>query len=143
MFEWMLNVLRVRSLTLVVFGLTFSQYTLAGEDGNDTARSAPSTQLIRDTTVAPADYEYRPIEAPAAGMRWQSDPVADVQLDDGNTLARLTRVRNLSLLTMAEFRHSRFFFGVNSDGIVGFHLVGSSRDQNARFLEVARMPHLH
>jgi hypothetical protein len=143
MFEWMLNVLRVRSLTLVVFGLTFSLHAVADDGGVDRPKSARSAQLIRDTTIAPRDYEYRPIEAPVAAMRWQSDPVAELQLDEGTTLARLTRVRNLSLLTMAEFRQSRLFFGINSDGIVGFHVIGSSRDQNARFLEVARMPHLH
>jgi hypothetical protein len=142
MFLGMLNMLRVRSLTLVVCGLTFSLHALADEDGNEIEDSARSTQLIRETTVAPPDYEYRPIETPAAAMRWQSDPVAELQLDDGSTIARLTRVRNLSLLTMARFRHSRFFFGVNSEGIVGFHLAGSSRDEDARFLEVARLPHL-
>ncbi len=65
-------------------------------------------------------------------------PMAPLQFQRSDAFGRMIRVRSVSLLTLSENRSSRFFFGVNSDGFLGFHLRGSSD----RHMEVARMPWL-
>ena len=67
-------------------------------------------------------------EAPMAPLRFQrSDP-----------FGRMIQIRSVSLITLSENRNSRLFFGVNSDGFLGFHLRGSSD----RHIEFARVPWL-
>ena len=65
-------------------------------------------------------------------------PIGPLQFQRSDTFGRMIRVRSISLLTFAENRHSRLFFGVNSDGLLGFHLRGSGD----RHIEVARAPWL-
>ena len=66
------------------------------------------------------------------------EPMAPLRFQRSDTFGRMIRIRSVSLLTLSESRSSRFFFGVNSDGYLGFHLRGSSD----RHVEVARMPWL-
>ncbi len=65
-------------------------------------------------------------------------PMAPLQFQRSDPFGRMIRIRSVSLLTLSENRNSRLFFGVNSDGFLGFHLRGSSD----RHIEVARMPWL-
>lgn len=65
-------------------------------------------------------------------------PMAPLRFQPSDTFGRMISIRSVSLLTLSENRSSRFFFGVNSDGFLGFHLRGSSD----RHVEVARMPWL-
>jgi hypothetical protein len=139
MFGWKQNVLNAGSLALALFGIGLSAAATAADDDEAIARSS---RLIRETTVAPANFEYRPALSANTAGRWESDPVAGVEFSNGGALQKLTSIRYLSFLTMAEFRHSHLFFGVNEDGIVGVHLTGSSKGQNQRFLELARLPNL-
>ncbi len=44
------------------------------------------------------------------------------EFQDNSPLGRVIRIRELPLLTFSETPQSRFFLGVNSDGILGFHL---------------------
>jgi hypothetical protein len=57
-------------------------------------------------------------------------------------LARVSKLRNLSLLTLAEIGQTRLFLGVNDEGLVGLHFNALPRDSDGRYLEVVRMPYL-
>jgi hypothetical protein len=68
--------------------------------------------------------------------------IADVDFQDNSALGRLGKLRNLSLLTLAETGQTRLFLGVNDDGLVGLHFVAFPRRGGERYLSLARMPHL-
>lgn len=69
-------------------------------------------------------------------------PMADFEFREGSALMRLTKLRSLSLLTLAKVGKSRLFFGVNDDGFVGLHFSALSSASDERYLEVVRMPYL-
>ena len=64
-----------------------------------------------------------------------------LEFQDSSAMGRARKIRSLSLLTLAEFKKSRLYLGVNKRGLLGLHfnLVIRSGD---RCLEVARMPYL-
>jgi hypothetical protein len=70
-------------------------------------------------------------------------PLANLEFRDDSALARVSKLRNLSLLTVAEIGRTRLFLGVNDDGLVGLHFNGFSRAGDTRYLEVVRMPYLN
>jgi hypothetical protein len=70
------------------------------------------------------------------------DPIADLNFRDPGAFARVSKVRELSLLTLAEVGKSRLFFGVNGRGLFGFHLGARPRLDDERCVELARMPYL-
>ena len=69
--------------------------------------------------------------------------LADIRFEDSSTLTRLSKLRNVSILTLGQFGRSRIFVGVNRDGLVGLHFGAYSRRATDRYLELARMPYLH
>ena len=69
-------------------------------------------------------------------------PIADLDVQDADALSRFSKIRSLSLLTLAEFGHTRLFLGVNEEGLVGLHFDAFSRYRSERSLEVVRMPYL-
>jgi hypothetical protein len=64
-----------------------------------------------------------------------------LEFQDSSTLGQARKIRSLSLLTLAEFKKSRLYFGVNKRGLLGLHFNAATRS-NDRCLEVARMPYL-
>jgi len=69
------------------------------------------------------------------------DSIAAIEFQDSSMYGRVSHLRNLSLLTLAEFGQKRLFLGVNADGLVGIHFNAFS-DDDPRYLEVVRMPYL-
>ena len=69
------------------------------------------------------------------------DWIAEIEFHDSSMYGRVSHLRNLSLLTLAEFGQKRLFLGVNADGLVGIHFNVFS-DDDPRYLEVVRMPYL-
>lgn len=69
-------------------------------------------------------------------------PLYDVDFHDTSTLARASKLRGLSFLTLADFGQSRVYLGVNDDGLVGLHFRVFSRHGDESYLEMARMPYL-
>ena len=59
-----------------------------------------------------------------------------------SALARVSRLRSLSLLTLAKIGQTRLFLGVNEEGLVGLHFIAFLRDGDERYLELVRMPYL-
>jgi hypothetical protein len=71
-----------------------------------------------------------------------TDVIADLDFRDPGPFARASKVRELSLLTLAETGKTRLFFGVNYDGLFGFHFGARPRLGDERCVELARMPYL-
>lgn len=69
-------------------------------------------------------------------------PIAAIDFRDPGALARVSKVRELSLLTLAEMGKARFFFGVNDRGLFGFHIGARPGSGDERCVELARMPYL-
>ncbi len=94
----------------------------------------------------------------SSGVRWQlagtpTIPIANdtndseyslANLDfrDPGALARVSKLREVSLLTLAELGTARVFFGVNDKGLFGFHLGARPSPGDERCVELARMPYL-
>lgn len=81
--------------------------------------------------IEPADYSAESIAA-----------LAPLDFRDPGPLTRVSKVRELSLLTLAEVGKARFFFGVNRAGLFGFHLGALPAINDDRVVELARMPYL-
>lgn len=72
-----------------------------------------------------------------------TDPIADLEFRDPGAFARVSKVRELSLMTLAEVGKTRLFFGINDAGLFGFHLGARPRFGDERCVELARMPYLN
>lgn len=81
--------------------------------------------------VEPANYSFESMSA-----------IEPLEFRDPGALARVSKVRELSLLTLAEVGKARFFFGVNRAGLFGFHLGALPNLGDERSVELARMPYL-
>ena len=64
-----------------------------------------------------------------------------LEFQDSSAMGRARKIRSLSLLTLAEFKKSRLYLGVNKRGLLGLHFNLAIRSGD-RCLEVARMPYL-
>lgn len=77
-----------------------------------------------------------------AYMDFSSRRLYDLRFEDSDLLSRMSKLRGISMLTMAEIGHARLFFGVNDDGLVGLHFNTSASDPDGQHIEVLRMPYL-
>lgn len=68
-------------------------------------------------------------------------PLPDINFEDGSLLERVSHLRRVSLLTFAEIGEAQFFFGLNSEGLLGLHFNIDRRKTRER-LELLRMPYL-
>jgi hypothetical protein len=96
--------------------------------------------------VAVSKYESRwqllpPIEA-LAEANDRPAPIANFLMQDTGAFARVSRLRYLSLLTLAESGQTRLFLGVNEHGLMGLHYGAFPRHADNRHLELIRMPYL-
>lgn len=64
-----------------------------------------------------------------------------LDFQDSSAVGRASRLRSLSLLTLAQFKKSRLFLGVNHRGVLGLHF-NAAKQGDDRSLEIARMPYL-
>ena len=71
-----------------------------------------------------------------------SQPIADFDFEDASALARVSKLKSLSLLTLAEVGQTRVFLGVDDKGLIGLHFNVFVRDLAESSLEMARMPYL-
>jgi len=119
----------------------------------DDAR-APVAALYQSDVAALSSQPYGPEYSyasrwhlvPPSGTGPYADdpfqPIASLDFRDPGTLARVSKVRELSLLTLAEVGKARFFFGVSNSGLFGLHLGALPRLGDERCVELARMPYL-
>lgn len=138
----------VGRITLLLVAMSFSTAGFADEARPATASAgtepagALSLQAIHDEW----DYASRwQLSHPVETMAYANDssrPAVNVDFQDSGPLARVSRLRNLSLLTFAEIGRARLFLGVDDNGIVGLHFRAFHRVGDERYLEVVRMPYL-
>ena len=69
-------------------------------------------------------------------------PLNELHFEDSDLVSRLSKLRGLSMLTMAEVGPARLFFGVNDEGLVGLHFNTGASDPGDVHVEVLRMPYL-
>ena len=68
-------------------------------------------------------------------------PFPNIDFEDGSLLERVSHLRRVSLLMFAEIGETQFFFGLNSDGLLGLHFNIDRKKRRER-LELLRMPYL-
>lgn len=124
----------------------------SGAFADDTEALYQPASVPLDTSLSPTAYldtlEYKSL------WRWsfpvdvislselQPHPLNDIHFEDSDLISRLSKLRGLSMLTMAEVGAARLFFGVNDEGLVGLHFNSGAGDLDARHVEVLRMPYL-
>ncbi|MCP5089936.1 MAG: hypothetical protein GY949_03330 [Gammaproteobacteria bacterium] len=141
----------MRKAVLTVFAVIGTLFSLAGlADDKATSpvdnNALPATNLSLPPLYSNVDGASRwreayPLDTTHNSNDW-TPPFVSVPFQDSGTLARVSKLRSLSLLTFAEIGQSRLFFGVNDEGVVGLHFRAFRRQDNERHLEVARMPYL-
>jgi hypothetical protein len=126
---------------------------LSAEGFADDAKSSdtvseplPVVTLSAETLLAePAHASGWQVFQPSEAMDYSHDwprPIADIDFQNTSAMDRVSKVRNLSLVTLAEIRQTRLFLGVNEDGLVGLHFDAFPHYGHERYLEVVRMPYL-
>ena len=115
---------------------------LSGADDNRLPASAASIGSLQLVSGYSPRWQLSP---PVEAMDFSNDAsplITDIEFSDPGALARVSKVRELSLLTLAEVGRTRLFLGVSEKGLLGFHLGALPQLGDERCLEVARMPYL-
>lgn len=63
----------------------------------------------------------------------------DVDIEDGSSILSVTKIRSLSVFTLAGDERSKWFLGINEDGFVGVHFRGFTRSSARRHLDVSTL----
>lgn len=140
--------LKASWMALLAIGMLLSAAGFADDakSSNTGGEPLPVVTLSVEALLAELGHASRwqlfhPVEAMASSDDWPR-PIADFDFQDSNALARVSKLRSLSFLTLAEIGQTRLFLGVNDDGLVGLHFSASTRYGDERYLEVLRMPYL-
>lgn len=113
----------------------------------DTGSEAlPTTDVSLDVLLTEPKYASQwhllPLSDSAAYAEDGSAPIDDLRFQDASTIARVSRMRKLSLLTLAQSGQTRLFLGVNEDGVVGVHFSAFPVRGDDDYIELVRMPYL-
>lgn len=140
--------LRASSTILLLISLLLSINALADEETGLDFDSRLSTVVALYLEALRSETEYTSpsrLSQPVAALPYSSSdsiPIANLDFRNSATIARVSRLRELSLLTLAESKGTRLFLGVNRKGLVGLHFRARGVVSAERCLEVARMPYL-
>ena len=133
---------------LIIVGLLLSTGSFADDAGTHANTKKWSSVVALSMRALHA--------APEQTSRWQplydadsfrypdiaSQAVVNLDFENGGPFARVRKIRALSLLTLAEVKGARLFFGVNNKGLVGIHVRAVKPYGDDSCLEIARMPYL-
>lgn len=139
--------LRAAWMTLLGIGMLLPVAVLADDDAvNGGNELLPVSKLSLETILADADHAARwpqlhTIDTTVSPDSWPGQ-LNGFEFRDSSTLSRVSKLRNLSLLTLAETGQSRLFIGVNDDGLLGLHFRAFTHRGDERYMEVVRMPYL-
>ena len=135
-------------MTLLTIGMLLSAAGFADDAKSSSTDGEPLPEVTLSVEALHAELGYTSrwhlfdsVEAMAYSDDWPR-AIADFDFQDDSDLARVSKLRNLSLLTLVEIGQTRLFLGVNDDGLVGLHFNAFPRDGDAHYLEVVRMPYL-
>jgi hypothetical protein len=140
--------LKANWMTLLPVSMLLAAASLADDAISTDTDPEPTPLDSRATTVTDAEREFsylwqlRYPVATTAQPNDSSDSIASIEFQDTSMYGRVSQLRSLSFLTLAEFGQKRLFLGVNANGFVGIHFNAFSRADDQRYLEVARMPYL-
>ena len=127
-----------------VFAMLVSSVAFAGDAVSTSPGPDQAPQVATPASLLPYSAQWLP-DASAYSLTDSdrySQSFTAMDFRDDSALARLGKIRNLSLLTLAETRRSRVFLGVNADGLVGLHFVAFAEDGADRYLSLVRLPYL-
>jgi len=133
---------------LLVIGALLPMAALADDASGNAVENATDAPALLPADGIHADLLSRPgwqIAYPDLVHSHADDwrqPLADFEFREGSALMRMSKLRSLSLLTLAKFGKSRLFLGVNDEGFVGLHFNALSRAADERYLELVRMPYI-
>ena len=135
-------------ISFLTIGLLWSAASFADDaqpsKSNDELLPVVSLSLEAILTESKIPSRWRPLY-PAEATVYSDDwprPLADFDFQEAGAWSRVSKLRGLSLLTLAEFGQTRLFLGVNKDGLAGLHFDVFPRYGDKRYLEVVRMPYL-
>ncbi len=135
-------------MTLLTIGMLLSAAGFADDARSSRTDSEPLPEVTLSVEALNAESRYTSrrhsfdsVEAMAYSDDWPR-AFADLDFQDDSALARVSKLRDLSLLTLVEIGQTRLFLGVNDDGLVGLHFNLFSRTDNTLYLEAVRMPYL-
>ena len=120
-------------MTLMLIGLL--PHTVALADSTDATDPAHESSLRTSATARITMPHHIPDARPSFST------LDKLEFQDSSAIGRARKVRSLSLLTLAEFKKTRLYLGVNKRGLLGLHFNAAIRSGD-RCLEVARMPYL-
>ena len=128
-------------MTLLTIGMLLSAAGFADDAKSSSTDGEPLPEVTLSVEAMHAELGYTSrrhlfpsVEAMAYSDDWPR-PIADLDFQDDSALARVSKLRNLSLLTLAEIGQTRLFLGVNDDGLVGLHFNAFPRHGDQRYLE--------
>ncbi|MGI9205302.1 MAG: hypothetical protein ACR2Q3_14900 [Woeseiaceae bacterium] len=113
-------------------------------DSGQTAQPATSSaldSLLFESKYAPR-WQLLPAPTTTAYIVDWPNPMSNLRFQDASTLARVSRIRKLSLLTLARTGQTRLFLGVNEKGVLGVHFSALALRGDDDYVELARMPYL-
>lgn len=124
---------KVNRVMLFIIGFLF--HSVAQADDSSSQDWSPSLSTTLNESLPLPEYE------PTSSTQSLSPGLDKLHFQDSSTVGRASKLRSLSLLTLAQFKKSRLFLGVNSRGVLGLHF-NAAKHGDDRSLEVARMPYL-
>ncbi len=140
----------------VLSTLLLSSTVLADETADETADATEATYTAASLPITDSMSATALLDEPGHSSEWRlSEPVDlialadphphplnELHFEDSDLVSRLSKLRGLSMLTMAEVGPARLFFGVNDEGLVGLHFNTGASDPGDVHVEVLRMPYL-
>jgi len=135
-------------ISFLTIGLLWSTANFADDvqstKSNDELLPVVSLSLEAMLTASKLPSRWQ-LRYPAGVTAYSDDwprPLADFDFQEAGAWSHARELRGLSLLTLAEFGHTRLFLGVNKEGLAGLNFEVFPSYGGKRYLEVVRMPYL-
>jgi hypothetical protein len=136
------------SMPLIIAGILLSSAALADDQPaapSDVAQQTELTPAAREfiaelerSSRPQLPYAFQAIHYADVSLR----PLADIKFEDSYFLARVSRLRRVSFVTLGEVGDAQLFLGVNDKGLIGIHFNAYRERSSDRQLEMYRMPYL-
>jgi hypothetical protein len=141
--------LKTSCLLLLSIGMLFATNSIAQD--KDTAESTVAYKSLETRTATEPESEWPfshlwqsryPLKVAPHSNGWQ-EPITELDFQDSSVYGRVSELRNLSFLTLAEIGNERLFVGFNENGLLGIHFNAFSNRNDRRYLEIVRLPYLN
>ena len=136
------------SISVLIVGILLSSSALADDqeapDGKETREielTPAAREFIEDlerSSRPELPYAFQPIHYADVSLR----PLVDIDFEDSDFLAKVSKLRRVSFVTLGEVGEAQLFLGVNDKGLLGIHFNAYRERSSDRHLEMYRMPYL-